>query len=145
MTLNIDHAYANRCADGSKCDGDGFFRSNPCDSYIVVHVNGYSVHRTAIKSDTANPNFNERYKTELIPKTSTIKFEMWDDDSGSSDDDLILTWAARVSDLLVRSSYEENSNKLVVFSTWEDEDKNIEGFQFKTHKYDFSNFTDIVL
>lgn len=84
----IRQIYAHGNADGGSCDSTV---DNPCDPYIKLIINEKEAHQTRSRTDTCCFDANEYYVSEKIANSSTIKIEVWDDDSGpfGSADDLL--------------------------------------------------------
>lgn len=128
LTIQIVHIYAHGEADGSRCDTGGGL----CDPYIKLFLNGKNVLQTLSTEDRCCFNPNVIYTSDKISKSSRIKIELWDDDSGflGSADDLILRTEGNIDSFLrngvregavVRDLFVSYTNSIVTISFWKDE------------------------
>lgn len=80
------HAYG--LIDGSSCD----IVLSLCDPYVKLYIDDVQVLQTAAQEDLCCYNVDTRFVSKKISKSSKIRIEVWDDDSGflGSPDDLIL-------------------------------------------------------
>lgn len=91
--------YSSRIS--KKCDGDRFlFLSNKCDQYVRVLVDDQEIFRTSMKEDTNYAVYNERFQMGIILKTAKITMQIWDDDTGYSEDDLMSSCVTNIDQLL---------------------------------------------
>lgn len=120
------HAYGDD--DGNACDSFGGL----CDPFVKFFVNDQLIYKSSSRQDTISYDVNYHYTSELIPKTSTIRIDIWDDDSGflGSEADLVLRTVGDVTSFVEnpfrggttctkRSPSGQNSINTIVF--WEDE------------------------
>lgn len=83
---------------------------------MVVRIDGVKKFQTSTVWDNESPSFDELFTSELIAKDSNIQIEMWDDDAGDSENDLMSRWkniAVRGGRLLV-----DRENKVQIYANW---------------------------
>lgn len=107
LAINIKDGQAWFKTDSTACDSPVNGKPNPCDSYVIIKIDGKEVYRTKKQDDTDHPIFNETYKTGLINKYSIITFEMWDGDEGS--DDPMTTWNGYAQYYITQDSFVGNT------------------------------------
>lgn len=61
--------------------------SRGCDPYVVLYINDKEVLRTLKETDKFVINVNKTFASVKIPKTSTIRLEIWDAKSGFFESD----------------------------------------------------------
>lgn len=80
LTIRFIKVYAVELEDHSKCDG---FFDNDCDSYVKLHINGKEVFHTEPRADAMENEIDRVFTSEEIPRDSTLKIEVLDDDGSS--------------------------------------------------------------
>lgn len=119
MTIGIKHIRAFSSADGSDCDVSG-----QCDPYVKLFINNEKVNQTKVWENTCCFNANAWYQSIKIPKKSTLKIEIWDDDSGffGTADDLILQTQGSIDSFLKTSIHlSARKNVMETITFWQDE------------------------
>lgn len=107
---------------GSACD-----LFSACDPYIKLFVNGTKEEETKIQDGINLFNANVIYLSKKIPKTTTIKIQVWDSDSFLyGGDDLIQETEGTIDSFLqqpirygAQKDGEQNAIETSVF--WQDE------------------------
>lgn len=125
LTIKIKNVRAHGLADGSDCDVSF---TSLCDPYLKLFINGEKVIQTDAIQNIGYFDANTMYQSIKIPKSSTIKIEVWDDDSGffGTADDLILRTEGTI-DSFMKSSirygavFSTRRNSIETISFWQDE------------------------
>lgn len=125
MTIQIKNIRAYGSADGSSCD---ISATSLCDPYVKLFINDEKVIQTDAQQNICCFNVNATYQSIKIPKASTIKIEVWDDDSGffGTDDDLVLRTEGDVNSFMnapIRDGavFSTHRNSIETISIWQDE------------------------
>lgn len=121
-------------ADKSQCD---LAEAKECDPYIKFFVNDEKIYQSPSRENIAIYDLNYRYVSGRIPKSSTIKIEIWDDDQQtgvlsvfSSNDDLVLRTEGNIEDFLnnpfragvtTTGAQFNGQNSINTYSFWESE------------------------
>lgn len=124
--MGILHAYGDD--DGAACEAIG----DSCDPFLKFFVNDNLIYKSETRANTLTFDVNYHYTSELIPKTSTIKIEIWDDDSGflGSESDLVLRTVGDISSFVqnpfrggttVTKTSPSGQNSINTLVFWEDE------------------------
>lgn len=71
--------YAYGDANGDSCELE---QSSLCDPYVTLYIDDVIIHQTPTLNNKVTFDANYQYKSKLISKTSKIKIEIFDDDSG---------------------------------------------------------------
>lgn len=125
------HAFGD--IKGNECESIG----DDCDPYVKLFINDQLIHKTATVENTLTFDVNHDFISQLIPNTSVITIEIWDDDSGflGSADDLVLRTNGDVSDFLknpfrggtiTTNASPNGQNSINTFVFWQDEYENTE-------------------
>lgn len=127
------HAYGK--IDGkTSCDDS----SDECDTYVKFILNNATVNRSETHERTAIHDVNYRYVSDKIPKTSTIKIQVYDDDSVRIftfankfiEDDLLLETEGTIDSFLknpfrsgaiMKKTQLNGQNSINTYVFWEDE------------------------
>lgn len=128
LTISIRKVVAVESASGAHCDS----HNNLCDPYVKLLINDKEVYKTRAKLNRHVFDDNVRFVSEIIPKSSKIKIEVWDDDSQEflywSEDDLIQREEGDIESFIkapirygAHNSDLRNSLEVAVF--WRDEYK----------------------
>lgn len=125
LTIKLKNIRAFGLVDGSSCDVSA---ASVCDPYVKLFINGEKVIQTQARDDICCFDANVTYQSTKISKTSTIKIELWDDDSGffGNPDDLILESAGSVEAFVktpIRDGavIDSHQNLIETTSFWQDE------------------------
>lgn len=68
-----------------------------CEFFVRVFIDDNKVFTSSRKTDESTPSFKETYISEIIPRHSRVRFELWDDDAffnGGPDIQLVADSAA---------------------------------------------------
>lgn len=98
LSLIIRRYEIQRDASGSSCDTHSM-----CDIYIKIFINGKLAHQTVTISGEDKAIPFTKFISKGILKTSTIRFELWDDDSDfflDGEDDLMQSWDTSINEIL---------------------------------------------
>lgn len=125
LTIQIRNIRAYGLVDGSSCD---VAASSLCDPYVKLEINDEKVIETKPQENICCFDVNATYQTIKIPKTSTIKIEVWDDDSGffGSADDLVQSAEGSIDSFIktpIRDGavFSTQQNLIETISFWQDE------------------------
>lgn len=130
LTLKIKKVYAYFLPDGTRCDDDITVK---CDPYIKLFIDDKLILQTERKDETSVYDVNVIYESKQpIPKTTTIKIEVWDYDSFlNGADDLVQDTEGNIESFLiepVREGIRSNTtgfvNLIESFVIWKDEKMN---------------------
>lgn len=120
--MGILHAYGN--TNGAACDTFGGY----CDPFVKFFVNDQLIYKSSSRADTPSFDVDYHYTSDRIPKTSTIRIEIWDDDSGffGSESDLVLRTEGDVISFVNNpfrggATSPSGQNSINTFVFWEDE------------------------
>lgn len=122
LTLKLRGLQAERLANGHPCE---WIDSLICDPYVKVFINGEPTKITQYREDTCCYDVGETYISKNISKSSVVKIEVWDSDTG--EDDLVLTTNGTIDSFLqngfrnLRFHFSENYIATAAF--WEDDYK----------------------
>lgn len=116
--MNFESGSANKDRDGNRCD-NCFLCQNACDPFIVVKIDGVEKYRSRTIWDSYTPTFDSTFNSEPISEDASITIELWDNDDGDSNDDLMSRWDnLRVSSLLSTRHLADRYNTIQVHSKW---------------------------
>lgn len=110
--------------NGKQCK---FPSSSGCDSYVVLFVNDEQVMKTETVKSRESYDVNKIFTTAKIPKTATIKIEVWHSKTDDANKDkLILSTEGNVESFLQRplrtgTEFEKGVNQIETMSFWQDE------------------------
>lgn len=71
------------------CD-DYFDSEKLCDPYVEIYINGELSLKTSTATDVFTTSWILNYRSPKISKDSTVRFEMWEHDTWSPDDPLLI-------------------------------------------------------
>lgn len=126
VQINFGWLRAYGLIDGSRCD---IALTNSCDPYVMLFIDDVLVLKTEVQENSCCYNVDTKFVSKKIPKTSKIRIEVWDDDSGgifSSPDDLIIQAEGDIDsfkDEPVRhgSTFLGYTSTIEIRLTWQDE------------------------
>lgn len=126
VTINFKSVRAYGLIDGSRCD---IALTNSCDPYVKLYIDGVQVLQTEAQENACCYNVDTKFVSKKVAKTSKIRIEVWDDDSGaffSSPDDLILQAEGDVDsfrDEPIRhgSTFMGYTSSIEISLSWQDE------------------------
>lgn len=100
-----------------------------CDIYVKVLI-GSETYQTTTAADSSNPYFNESFETGKVRKSDSITLQIWDNDYGVNDDDLLFEQKLTVSKLLedvgIGGQDSKNIYGIHYCANWYDNNDNIE-------------------
>lgn len=132
LTFKINNVRAYVKVNGNKCDTGPL---NYCDPYLILFINNDQVNATKPRASTCCFDAEYTYYSSKIPKTSTIKVQLWDSDEKRllNNDDLILEAEGTIESFMKSSirpdgasRIDEKTNLLETTTIWQDELKYIE-------------------
>lgn len=117
--MRFERAAAEKDINGDRCD-NCFLCKNPCDAYIVVKIDGVEHYRSSTVHDTYSPNFDSTtFISGIIRDDARITMEMWDNDDGDTDDDLMARWETlSINRLRNQIHWSNKYNSVEVYSKW---------------------------
>lgn len=113
--------------------------SRGCDPFVILYVNDKEVLRTSKEIDQFVTNVNKTFTSIKIPKTSTIRIEIWDARSGYFEKDMLILKSegdvnSFLSEPIRRGVYVLGDlNRIETLSFWIDEYK-FKNVPFKKNK-----------
>lgn len=125
--MGVVHAFGD--INGNSCDAT---KQLHCDIYVKLFINDELIYRSPKKEDSLMYDIKYQYISKLIPKTSIIRIDVWDSDSGlfGSEDDLILRTQGDVNSFLqnpfrtgttTKNASPNGQNSINTFVFWKDE------------------------
>ncbi|KAG4068309.1 hypothetical protein HA402_007829 [Bradysia odoriphaga] len=118
LEIRFDRAQGKIDIDGKNCD-NCFLCYNKCDPYMKVKIDGVEKFRTSTAWDNESPTFNEVFTSERISKDANIAIEMWDDDAGDSEDDLMSRWErVKFDPSKTQDVLDDLQNSIRIFAQW---------------------------
>lgn len=125
LTIQIRNIRAYGLTDGSSCDVTA---SSVCDPYVKLFINNEKVIQTKPIENLCCLDANVTYQSIKIPKKSSLKIEVWDDDSGffGSADDLVQSSEGSIDSFIktpIRSGavFATHQNLIETIVFWQDE------------------------
>lgn len=99
-----------------------FANGNSADTYVKIFVNNEEKHRTQTFWDTKYRVYDlGTFQSYRIDKTSSIRFEVYDEDTGflRGADDLIMSWDTTIESLLVNCCSNDKDSVRILYIGWD--------------------------
>lgn len=125
----MQNVYTFGKANGKSCQ---FLDTFGCNSYIRLFINEEEVMKTEMEKGKTSYNVDKTFTSTRIPKTSTIKIEIWRSKSlAHHHEKIILRTEGNVESFLkqpIRSGahFEHGDNRIETMSFWQDDYNNDE-------------------
>lgn len=131
LNFKIGSLLAEKLANGELCDG-GQYLISTCDPYVKLFVNDEEEFKTQPQLEKSGwTPFDQTYYSPKIPKNSTIRIEIWDDNSfeKNKNDNLLLDHSMDIDSLLNTPFIAKDFSVLLANSIWRDDFNNEHIFQ----------------